>query len=65
MALHQTKTLDKFNLRFLDSDLAGVVHFIRKETHSNNIMPYKTSVIFGLFYTQIGAHKSAKIAIFA
>ena len=23
-------------------------------------MPYKTSQIFGIFYTQIGAHKSAK-----
>ena len=28
-------------------------------------MPYKTSQIFGIFYTQKGAHKSAKIATFA
>ena len=28
-------------------------------------MPYETSQIFGIFYTQIGAHKIAKIAIFA
>ena len=28
-------------------------------------MPYKTSQIFGIFYTQIGAHKNAKIATFA
>ena len=65
MALHQTRKWDKFNLKFLDSDLAGIVQFIKKETHSNNVMPYKTSQIFGTFYTQIGAHKSAKIAIFA
>ena len=65
MALHQTRKWDKFNLKFLDSVLAGIVQFIRKETHSNNVMPYKTSQIFGIFYTQIGAHKSAKIAIFA
>ena len=28
-------------------------------------MPYKTSHIFGIFYTQIGAYKSAKIVTFA
>ena len=28
-------------------------------------MPYETSQIFGIFYTQIGAHKIAKIAIIA
>ena len=28
-------------------------------------MPYKTSHIFGIFYMQIGAYKSAKIATFA
>ena len=65
MALHQTRKWDKFNLKFSDSVLAGLVQFIRKETHSNNVMPYKTSQIFGIFYTQIGVHKSAKIAIFA
>ena len=65
MALHQTRKWDKFNLKFLDSVLAGIVQFIRKETHSNNVMQYKTSQILGMVYTQIGGHKSAKIAFFA
>ena len=65
MAIHQTRKCDKFNLKFLDSVLAGVVQIIWKETHSNNVMPYKTSQIFGIFYMQIDAQKSAKIATFA
>ena len=65
MALHQTRKCDKFNLKFLDSILAGTVQFVRKETHSNNVIPCKTSQIIGIFYTQIGAHKSAKKATFA
>ena len=50
MALNQTRKWDKFNLKFLDSVLAGVVQFIWKETHSNNVMPYEMSQIFGIFY---------------
>ena len=65
MALHLTRKWDGFILKFLDSVLAGVVQFIWKELHSNNVMPYKTSQIFGIFYTQIGAYKSAKIATLA
>ena len=52
MALHQTRKRDKFNLKFLDSVLEGVVQFIWKETHSNNVMPYKTSQIFIVFFTR-------------
>ena len=65
MALHQTRKWDKFTFTFLDLVLAGAVQFIRKDTHSNNVMPYKTSQIFGICYTQTGAQKSAKITIFA
>ena len=65
MASHQTRKWDKLELKYLDSVLAGVVQFIWKETHSNNVIPYKTSQIFGIFYMQIGAHKSANIATFA
>ena len=60
MALHRTRKCDKFNLKFLGSILARAVHFVRKETHSENVMPYKTAQITGIFYMQIGAHKSAK-----
>ena len=45
--------------KFLGSILAGAVQFVRKETHSDNVMPYKTSQLTGIFYMQIGAHKSA------
>ena len=37
MALHQTRKYDKFNLKLLDSILAGTVQFIRKETHRCHI----------------------------
>ena len=57
MALHRTR---KFNLKFLGSILARAVQFVRKETHSDNVMPYNTSQITGIFYMQKGAHKSAK-----
>ena len=60
MALHRNRKRDKFNLKFLGSILAGAVQFVRKETHSDNVIPYKTSQITGIFYIQIGAHKSAK-----
>ena len=60
MASHRTRKCDKFNLKLLGSILAGAVHFVRKETHSDNVMPYKTSQIAGIFYLQIGTHKSAK-----
>ena len=56
MAVHRTRKCDKFNLKFLGSILAGAVQFIRKESHSDNVMPYKTSQITGIFYIQIGAH---------
>ena len=59
MALHRTRKCNKFNLKLLGSILAGAVHFVRKETHSDNVIPYKTSQITGIFYMQIGAHKSA------
>ena len=59
MALHKTRKCDKFKLTFIGSILAGAVQFVRKETHSDNVMPYKTSQITGIFYMQIGAHKSA------
>ena len=59
MALNRTRNCDKFNLKLLGSILAGAVQFVRKETHSDNVMPYKTSQITGIFYMQIGAHKSA------
>ena len=58
MALNRTRKCDKFNLKFLGSILAGAVQLVRKETHSDNVMPYKTSQITGIFYMQIGAHKS-------
>ena len=60
MALHRTRKCDKFNLKFLASILVGAVQFVRKETHSDNVLPYKTSQITGIFYMQIGAHKSTK-----
>ena len=60
MALHRTRKCDKFNLKFLCSILARAVQFVRKETHSDNVMPYNTSQITGIFYMQKGAHKSAK-----
>ena len=56
MALHRTRKRDKFNLKFLGSILAGAVQFVRKDTHSDNVMPYKTSQNTGIFYIQIGAH---------
>ena len=65
MALHRTRKCDKFNLKILGLILAGAVQFVRKETHSDNGMPYKTSQIAGIFYMQIGAHKSAKKTTFA
>ena len=52
MALHRTRKCDKFNLKLLGLILAGPVQFVRKETHSDNIMPYKTSQITGIFYMQ-------------
>ena len=60
MALHRTRKREKFILKLLGSILEGAVQFVRKETHSDNVMPYKTSQITGIFYMQIGAHKSAK-----
>ena len=60
----QNKKCDNFNLKLLGSILAGAVQFVRKETHSDNVMPYKTSQIAGIFYMQIGAHKSAKKTTF-
>ena len=65
MVLHRTRKCDKFNLKFLGSFLAGAVLFVRKETHSDNVMPYKTSQITGIFYMQIGTHKSTKKKTFA
>ena len=65
MALHRTRKCDKFNLKFLGSIPAGAVKCVRKETHSDNVMPYKTSQLTGIFYMQIGAHKSAKKKTFA
>ena len=65
MALHRTTKCDKFSLKSLDLLMAGSVHLVRKQTHSNNVMPYKTSQIIGIFYTQIGAIKGAEIATFA
>ena len=63
MALHRTRKCDKFNLKFLGSILAGAVQFVRKETRSNNVRQYKTSQLTGIFYMQIGAHKSEKKTI--
>ena len=60
MELHRTRKSDKCNLKFLGSILAGAVQFVRKETLSDNVMPDKTSQITGIFYMQIGTHKSAK-----
>ena len=60
MALQRPRKCDKFNLKFLGSILAGAVQFLRKETYRNYVMSYKTSQITGIFYMQIGAHKSAK-----
>ena len=60
MALHRTRKCDKFNLKFLDSILARAAQFVGKGTHCDNVMPHKTSQITGIFYMQIGAHKSAK-----
>ena len=60
MAYHQIRKCDKFILKFLDSILAGAVQFVRKETHSSNVMRCKTSQIIGIFYMQIGAYKSVK-----
>ena len=60
MALHRTRKCDKFNLKLLGSILTGAVQFVRKESHSDNVMPYKTSKITGIFYMQTGTHKSAK-----
>ena len=65
MALHRTSKCDKFSPKFLDSILAWAVQFVRKESYNNNIMPYKTSQIIGVIYTQIGTRKSAKKATFA
>ena len=65
MAVHRTKKCDKFNLKFFGSVLAGAVQFIRKETHSDNVMPYKTSQITGIFYMRKGAHKTQKTLTFA
>ena len=44
---------------------AGAVRFVKKETRSDNVMPYKTSQLTRIFYMQIGAHKSAKKITFA
>ena len=63
MALHRTRKCDKFNLKFSGSILAGAIQFVRKETHSDNVIPYGTSQITGIFYMQIGAHKSAKMQL--
>ena len=60
MALHRIRKWDRFNLKFLGSILAGAVQLVRKETHSDNVMPYKTSQVTGIFYMQIGAHKKKK-----
>ena len=60
MTLHRTRKCDKFNVKLLGSILAGAVQLVRKETHSDNVMPYKTSQIAGIFYMQVGANKSAK-----
>ena len=46
-------------LSFLGFILAGQYSFLRKKSHSDNFMSYKTSQIIGIFYMQIGAHKSA------
>ena len=40
------------------------MQFVRKETHSDNVMPYKTKIT-GIFYMQIGTHKSAENPTFA
>ena len=58
MALHRTRKCDKFNLTFLGLILTGAVQFVRKETHSDNVMLYKTSQLTGICYMQIGANKS-------
>ena len=60
MALHRTRKCGNFNLKFLGSILAGAVQFVRKKTHSGNVMPYKTSQLIGIHYMQISAHRSAK-----
>ena len=65
MALHRTRKCDKINPKLLGSILAGAVQFVRKGTRGDNFMPYKTSQIAGIFYMQIGAHKSAKKTTFA
>ena len=65
MALHRTRKCGNFNLKFLGSMLAGAVQFVRKETHSDNVMPYKTSQLTGIHYMQISAHRSAKKTTFA
>ena len=62
MALYRTRKCDEFNLKFLGLILTGAVQFVRKETHSDNVMSYKTSQITGIFYMQIGAHKSANLS---
>ena len=51
---------DKFNLKFLGSILVRAVQLVRKETHSDNVMPSKTSQLTSIFYMQIGGHKIAK-----
>ena len=65
LALHRTRKCDKFNLKILGSILAEAVQFVRKETHSDNVMPCKTSQITGIFYMQIGTHKLQKKKTFA
>ena len=46
MALHRTRKCDKFNLKFLGSLLEGAVQFVRKVTHSDNVMPSQIIYIY-------------------
>ena len=60
MALHRTRKCDKFNLKLLGSILAGAEQFVRKETHSDNVMPYKTSQITYILHANRCSKKCKK-----
>ena len=47
------------SLSFYVSFWQDSTFFLQRKTHSDNFMSYKTSQIIGIFYMQIGAHKSA------
>ena len=60
MALHRARKCGNFNLKFFGSILAWAVQFVRKETHSGNVMLNKTSQLTGILYMQISTHRNEK-----